>query len=123
MPNRIARIGAVAAGAVLAGTGMVATTQIPSYASTIVRGPGVSGHAGYVHSTNHGWVCDDRSDGRQVYAVWTFHGAIGDTTYRSNAPAHGHGCKGNWFSKYPTSVKVCINYPHRVDECGRKVDL
>lgn len=124
MHNKLARLGALTAGTILAGTGLVAAVQAPGYASTITaHGPGVSGHAGYARSTNHGWVCDDRADGRQVYAVWTFPGALGSTTYRSNAPAHGHGCKGNWFTKFPTSVKVCINYPHRLDECGQKIDL
>jgi hypothetical protein len=118
------RIGAIAAGTILAGAGLAAAVQTDSYAASCsgwrcAYGPGVSGHAGYNISTNHGWVCDDKADGLQVYAVWYFNG----TSYRANAPAHADGCGGNWFTKYPTSVKVCINYPYRADECGQAVNL
>lgn len=124
MPTTMRRIGAIAAGTILAGTGLVAATQTPSFGASCsgwrcAWGPGLSGHAGYNISTNHGWVCDDMADGRQVYAVWTF----GGTSYRANAPAHNHGCKGNWFTKYPNSVKVCINYPYRRDDCGQMIYL
>ncbi len=113
--RRGALTGAAVAASALAVVGVVSS---PASAATYrYNGPGITGHAGYNSSTNHGWVCDDDPDGRQVYAVWAFPGTPWDTTYRINAPAHGDGCGGGWFTKHPDGVKVCIHQSNRTDEC------
>ncbi|WP_329169380.1 hypothetical protein OG709_35650 (plasmid) [Streptomyces sp. NBC_01267] len=76
-----------------------------------------SGHAGYKYSTNHGWTCDDLSDGQSMYAVWYFSGGANGTEYRANAPAHNDGCKDNFFDKKPTGVSMCVNINNGLDEC------
>lgn len=100
--------------ATTANAGDVATVSAPTL------GDGVTGHASYKYSTNHGWVCDDLSDGIQVYAVWTFPGDLGDTTFRRDAPAHstGNGCAGDFFDKKPKHMKVCLNLNNRPDPCN-----
>lgn len=81
-----------------------------------------TGHADWKKSTHHGWVCDDSSDGYQVYAYWSYKG--GGTSPRINAPAHttGNGC----VDFYPgdtvtvTNVEVCLDIPLGFDPCGDK---
>lgn len=107
-------IGAVG---IIAGTLTSIAVTVPAQAATAntVRYyvPGGGGHVGYTFSSNHGWVCDDAPDGRQIYADWTF----GENNFHQTAPAHGHGCAGNYFSKHPKMVTVCKNVPHAIDPC------
>jgi hypothetical protein len=82
-----------------------------------------TGHADWKKSTHHGWVCDDASDGFQVYAYWSFQG--GGESPRTNAPAHTGGTTGNGcVDYYPgdtvkvSKVTVCLNIPNAIDPCG-----
>ncbi|WP_433890151.1 hypothetical protein [Streptomyces sp. CA-111067] len=84
-----------------------------------------TGHADWKKSTHHGWVCDDASDGYQVYAYWYF--SNGGSSPRINAPAHTGGTTGNGcVDYYPgdtvsvTTVEVCLNIPNGFDPCGDK---
>lgn len=123
----IRRLAAAAVVATLGTAGLIGTATMADASDTVrMQAPNYNGlsrgHMGYTYSSNHGWVCDGRSDGYQVYAVWYFTGGAFGTAYRQNAPAHsdGSGCAGDYFDKKPYDVKVCVNVPYAIDPCNER---
>jgi hypothetical protein len=120
------------AGALLASVAALGLAATPASAADVKyfhlpAGHANQGHAAYNRVTDHGWVCDDLSDGLQVYAEYGYWTVVDDiltvrVLVRVDAPAKNtNHCGNHYFDPYgllPTTAKTCLNIPNGFDICG-----